>query len=857
MKSPLFSVRIFLVALSLCTSSVFLASGSNATAAVTSPTDAQGGQTSEAVMPRSSSDVVIPGPLRSFLRMAGISQKVPPEEVLPLLARNAFALGYQGWQGKGGRTEFLVLLIRYIQQARELAALAGAEGVIRVPNCNEAEPLLRVLGYRLRQRCGLSGNSLVTADPERAFLAIDSGFPLPELEESLQGNKPFNYAFAASPVPVLFAKSDWTAVSKQNIKDKDLVDSLLRDPALARLYWAMSRIDAATRSSLRQSPGLGKLLPFAPVLDFYGSHIGIRSERVMVPGGAQAEPAWKDLVGASPESTGEFVFKLLAKDRGWLAAYFDALSRINQNQRVHFTESQRLRRFYEAFRPDLSSEAARASFRPAPGLLLLVTRLQWEPNGDPHVPGNLQVWKEIFRQKTASKIVRECGRRASHWTNPEQLVQAMFAISRVETDEGPLQIYLTLSELDRRRPPEGQLSPQTVLLLARKFAQFSDQYLIFSEFPELSDASIMQFLKVAEAIDRIPNHIMRGNAMGIFQAEIGLWQIFARQGQISGAGLNDSWQKLIRPFADIRSSATLFEVGRSSLREMLLAATGKPNASQDEIIDLLAGPHQTTAEGKQIQHEVADRMRSVLDGQRLVSLDTLLALGDGLKEMARGKAIGDSLVPLAGELREFEMPRPMFTRGERSQWAAGIYSNRHTELQMRTDLTNVIKSPGSRPQLQEATGQLAPFMRDALVGLNYAYYEPPGAQLLRHNPLLVRSHDFAGDTIAGVERVWKTPELFGVGSPAGGGAHLVGSLADLPYVLSTMEQDFIAPENVQALIWAELVPGLLTNAILPRWWGVSRNELHAIALYQQAGEELLTASVKNERLRSQVMNILS
>src|SRR5207244_4582698 len=80
---------------------------------------------------------------------------------------------------------------------------------------------------------------------------------------------------------------------------------------------------------------------------------------------------------------------------------------------------------------------------------------------------------------------------------------------------------------------------------------------------------------------------------------------------------------------------------------------------------------------------------------------------------------------------------------------------------------------------------------------------------------------------------------------------------DLPYVLSEMEQDFIAPENVQALIWRECVPGLLTSAILPRWWGVSRNELHAIALYQRTGEELLTASVENERLRSQVMNILS
>jgi hypothetical protein len=143
------------------------------------------------------------------------------------------------------------------------------------------------------------------------------------------------------------------------------------------------------------------------------------------------------------------------------------------------------------------------------------------------------------------------------------------------------------------------------------------------------------------------------------------------------------------------------------------------------------------------------------------------------------------------------------------------------------------------------------------VGLNYAYYEPPGAQILHYNPLFVRSHDFAGDTVVGVERIWATPQLFGQGSPAGGGTHLVGSLADLPYVLSEVEEDFITPENVQALIWRDLVPGLLTSAIVPRWWTVSPNELHAVTLYQRAGEELLAASVKDEKLRVQVVEILS
>jgi len=141
--------------------------------------------------------------------------------------------------------------------------------------------------------------------------------------------------------------------------------------------------------------------------------------------------------------------------------------------------------------------------------------------------------------------------------------------------------------------------------------------------------------------------------------------------------------------------------------------------------------------------------------------------------------------------------------------------------------------------------------------MNYAYYEPPGSQLLRTNPLFVRSHDFSGDTVAGVEDLWHAPQLFGQGTPAGGGVHLVGSLADLPYVLSEAEQDFITPDNVQALIWRESVPGLLTDAILPRWWHVSRTELHAVALYQRTGEELLTKAASDADLRAKAISILS
>jgi len=785
--------------------------------------------------------------------MAGISQKVLPEEVMPLLARNVFILGYQGQFPKGRPSEFLILLTRYVQQARELAAMAGPDGFIHVSTCDEAKPLLKILGYRTRADCGQRSTFLETADPQRAFLTIDSGFPLPDLEKSLQEGRAFTYSYSMSHVPAPPVEIDWTKEGKK----VDAVDLLLGDPELARFYWALARMDAETLSALRQSHVLKKMVPLAAALDFFGSHICVRSGRVVVPGGSAAGPAWKELIGASPDSPGDFILKLLAKDSGWLAAYFDDLSSVPPSQQTHFTEPVRLRHLYEVFRGKDSSDAGRGVFRRDGGLFLLVTRLRWEPNGDLYVPGNLEVWKKVFRQKTDSKIIRDWGHRAAHWDRPGQLLEGLFAISREPTYTGPLQSYLMLSELDGRRSPEHRLRPETVALLADKFSEYSDQYVVFSEFPDLDDASIAAFLQVVTGLNRIPKNTLRGNAFGTFQASVGLWQILARQGEIPGAALNDSWQKLIGPFGKIGSSTQLFEAGRTALKELLLAATGKADVSQDKIVNLLAGPQQSAPEAQHMQELIANRIRSVLDGQRLVSLDTLLALDDGLREAAQGTLSSNSLLPLAAELREFEMPQPVFRNSEREEWAAGIYNNRHTELEMHTTLAKIIKSPGSSQQLVEARGQLVPFLRDTLVGLNYAYYEPPGAQILHHNPLFVRSHDFAGESVIGLERLWQAPQLFGAGSPAGGGAHLVGSLADLPYVLATAEQDFIAPQNVQALIWRELVPGLLTNAVVPRWWNVNQNELHAVSLYQQCGEELLAASAGNDEVRNKVMNILS
>jgi len=804
-------------------------------------------------IPKSSESVTIPGPLRSFLRLSGISQETSPAEVLPILARNVSLLGYRGGQA----TEYLVLVNRYVHLARELQLIADKNGEIHITGCNDAARLIEVLGYKFRGSCGEKKSSLVTANPERAFLTIDSGFPLTELEQALQKNAPFTHPFPATQVPIFFKESDWLGLTARNKNSGgNLLDRLLHDQDLDRLYWALSKCDQPTRLALQQSPGLRRLYALAPVFELYGSGINVHSGSVVVPGGAKKE--WGELVGANPDSPGEFVSNLLTRDRGWLAEYFDVLSRLTFSQQEHLSEGPRLKRLYSAFRSTAPHiQAGIGVFPRNAQLLILLTSLKWDADGNPQILEGLGAWEEILSRKTKSNPTNDWPKQSRRIDTPQRFLEMLVASSNLGIDTGPIQIFLLMETINAGRSREQRLSNATEELIGSTISQFNLWFSIFAEFPALDDTSIEKFVSAADRVDHISNPVLRANALGAFQANIGLWQILARQGQIPNAHLNSSWLSTVQPFLGVSSSVQVFEAARNSLQSLLSVAAGNATLSQDQIVDLLAGPPQSTEDGQRVHQEMARRIRSVLDDQRLASLDTLFGLYSGLTEMAHGADIGNQLLPLAGSLREFELPRPIFTGGEKVEWSPVVYVNRHAELQVRTDLAKIIRSAASPAQLESARGQLTPFLRDTLVGLNYAYYEPPGAEILHNNPLFVRSHDFSSVSVRGTEQVWGPPGLIGVGATAGGGAFLIGSLADLPYALASTEQDFISPKNVQALVWKETAPGLLVSAILPRWWTVSRSELHSAALYQRAGEELFIAAATNAELRAEVINILS
>ena len=798
--------------------------------------------------------IEIPGPLRSFGRMAAISGDAQADDLLPALARNVVTNGFQAAHSNEAleQTEYLKLVHRYLSQVREIENLAGAEKVLKIETCDSptAGELLRILGFRMRGGCG-SEVVLETVNATRAFLTTDSGFPLPALEQALRTNRPFTYDYHPAKVPVLFGADYW--LSPKEKETSSFLEVLLSDPSLCRLYLGISKLDRETAEEFRKAIPMPRLKAYAHVLDFFGGMFEVRDGKAVVPGAPRTVAAWSELVGAAPDRGAAFFEKLLAKDDGWMASYFDALARINGPVREYLTEPARMQRFYMAIRGKVTSPGpARPVFRSNADMMLLTTRLWIEPEGRPHVPGSLQVWKDLFANHPQGKYDAKLTRAAGAWKEADDVLEALFGLTRKAVENEPLKIFMALSDLDRYRTKA--LAPETVDLLARNYRLYGSQYAIFNDAATLSDKSIVQFIETADEVARLKDPVLRTDALGTMQSLVGLWQILSRSGSLPAAKADETFAALLSPFSDLRDERMLFDAGRSGAT-LLLSATGSKagGPSQARLLDLLAG----SADPSDVEShtQIVQDMTRILEAQHIIPLDDLFELANHMDSLARGEKLNTALVNrMASRIADIPLARATLSAVEKNALSFGYWTDKHVDAERKLNLRASVER-ASGEKLKEVRGLLAPFLRDTLVAYNYAHYAPPGAQVLYTNPLFVRSHDFLG--VQNTNHMWRTTEVFGSGWPSNGGGRLVGSLAGLPYALAEAEQNFLVPEQTQALIWGDLVPQMIVSAVIPRWWNVTPSQLHWVALHMRYAESLLAESALNPALRRETLGILS
>ena len=802
--------------------------------------------------------VFIPGPLRSFARMVAISGESNPDDILQALARNVVTNGYQASHSNEAleQTEYLKLVHRYLNQAQELEKLAGDAKVIKIENCDSpaVAELLRILGFRIRGGCG-SEVVLETVNAARAFLTTDSGFPINVLEEALRTNRPFTYDYHPAIATVLFGPEYWTGGAKE--KDPgDFIDTFISDPSLCRLYLGFSKLDPETAEELRKAIPYTRVKAYSHVLDFFGGMFEIRGGKAVLPGGNKNAAIWADLVGASPDHGSDFFDKLMAKDDGWLASLYDSIARINGPLQDYLQQPERMKRFYTAVKGRITSPGpARPVFRANTDMMLLTTRLRLDADGKPHVPGSLDVWKTLFTNHPQGKYDGKLTRLATNWKEPDDVIEALFALCRKTVENEPLKIFMAISDLDRNRPQP--LQPATVDRLARDYHDYGAQYPIFSESRSVSDKTVTQFLDTVEYLGKIHEPAYRSDAVGSFQGMVSLWQILVRQRSIPENQADATLSAIAGSYASVKNNRDLFDAGRQDIQHMLEASVAAKGTAQDRMVALLSGGSAEGDSADDAHQEASQEIQRILESQRMISLDTLFGIADNLEAMPKGEKLNTKLVSgLTTTLSEVPAARAALTGVEQNAMGFGYWTDRHIDSERKLNLRAAIERAGTdADKLKEVRGLLAPLLRDTLLGFSYAYYAPPGAQILYTNPIFVRGHDFIGSQ--GSYNTWRATEVYGTGWPSNAGGRLVGSLATLPYALAEAEQNFLIPTQTQALIWGDLVPQMILSAKTERWWNVTPSQIHWVGLHLRYGRELLAEAAADADVRTQVAESLS
>jgi hypothetical protein len=563
---------------------------------------------------------------------------------------------------------------------------------------------------------------------------------------------------------------------------------------------------------------------------------------------------WGELAGASPAKGAEFFDKLISKDDGWLASYYDSLARISGPVQDYLTDPERLRRFYGAIRGKVTSPGpARPVFRSNTDMVLLTTRLRIDSSGQPVIPGGLEVWRNLFLHHPAGKYDAKLSRAAADWKAPDDVLEALFGLCRKVVDNEPLRIFMALSDLERGRAVP--LDEKSAERLARDWHEYGAQYSIFAEVSDMSPATMVRFLDTAESINSIRDGMLRADALGTFQALTGLWQVFDREGALPGAEADKALTAILNGFAKPGNGRDVFAAGRAGVNILLTATHSPANANaQERLVELLAGPDGNSDPDTR-SHMIRDIDR-IFEDQRLISVTDLFAIADGLDAVARGEKGNPAVVAkAAARIAEVQLPHASLSTVEKNSFTYGYWSEKHIEAERKMNLkAELDHAAGDAKKLADIRGNLAPLLRDSLVGLNYAYYAPPGAQILQVNPLFVRSHDFIG--LSGQSVSWRATDVEGGGWPSNSGGKLSGSLAQLPYALAQAEQNFLVPTREQALIWSDLVPQMLASSTIPRWWRVSPAHTHWVLLHMDYGETLLAEAALNSDRRQRVVAIL-
>jgi hypothetical protein len=470
-------------------------------------------------------------------------------------------------------------------------------------------------------------------------------------------------------VPLPLDASIWReTLLQRQLPDNQIIGAILSDRSTALLYHGLAGLDDETLAWLGpERETLRHLLRHAGAFAVFGPSVRVQAGRVVVPGGADAEPIWQAIVGADPDRPSAFVRRLFGDESGVLAWFYDAMAHLDE-PRLRFATSaalpaparaERVRALLDVFErigKDWQPEKQPFSRRPFdPALTLAVIQV----NADGTLPGPNQrgLWERVFSDDTSLQPVSHSREPSGLDPAPIDAAWLLSRIHRVPIDVGRRRLETFL--FAQRVFPKVDSPDPLVTSALRAHGAFPSLMLTLERAGVTSAGTMRAAAARAQALNDIGDDQTRTLTLTEFQATLGILDRIIRSGSLSRADADGLVTRLAAvDHANRGYGARIAAWIQKDLLPKLLDVSGESfDSLEDTLLAGMAGVRVTNTPERVVEWEgrryrvdapraEAMRLSRVRQRQGGVSLRTALERAQQTQKAGGDRVLADTLTSI-------------------------------------------------------------------------------------------------------------------------------------------------------------------------------------------------------------------
>lgn len=533
----------------------------------------------------------------------------------------------------------VVLLLSY-------GAVGARQPAVRssVPLPAPAAELAEALGLPIADR------SRIVLDIIRLAFDTPDGVDPKDGQLRARLNAMLQTAEPGETAPLPLDPSIWRdTILKRDVPDAGLFSAILSDRRTALLYHGLASLDDETLGWLGpEHEVIEHLLRHAGVFARGADSLRIKAGRVVVPGGADADPVWERVIGAPPANPAAFIRRLFGAAEGRLAFFYETIASLDEPRRrfalaagrpasVRMDHVRALARVFERSFGELRPDDRPFGRHPMDPALTLAT-VTVQPDGQLAGPAEKLLWEMVLRSDDGDGSqfaeVRADSVRNRKDTAP---IDAAWLTARIH-EAGPI---LARRKLDTFlfaqrvfRDLASAPVPATATAL-RGMLAFPALMLTLERAGVTSPQLLATAAMRADALNAIGDAARRKESIRLFQASVGIIDRVAVAGGLSPP---EATARLTSLFAlDLSKADAGRQIGNWLRTDLLpaITVTGADELPESAILASIAGANKPEIKSPVLEWEgqkyrvspqlaELNRLRRVRARQGGASLDAVI-----------------------------------------------------------------------------------------------------------------------------------------------------------------------------------------------------------------------------------------